>query len=111
MDSIKAMQILPNVAKQAQTGKTSPVSGRHTPEELKKIKKACADFEAIFTYELIKSMRKTVPEAKTGMNFGKDSYMMIIDQKLAENISNEGDGLGLQKMLFEQFTKINSPGR
>ena len=45
------------------------------------------------------------------MNFGKESYTMIIDQKLAENISNNGNGLGLQKMLFDQFTKTNLRGR
>ena len=111
MESIKSTQIFPSLVHEA--GKTSVKSAtsRHTSEELREIKKACADFEAIFTYEMIKSMRKTIPEQKTGMNFGKESYTMIIDQKLAENISNNGNGLGLQKMLFDQFTKTNLRGR
>jgi len=81
-------------------------SPKYSEEELKKLRKACADFESIFTYQLLKTMRKTIPESKTGMsNYGKDTYMMMMDQKLAESISAQNKGLGLQKVLFEQFTK------
>ena len=111
MDSMKLTQITPQFKQQTVSASSEPARARHSPEELKKIKKTCADFEAIFTYELIKSMRRSIPEQKTGMNFGKESYTMIIDQKLAENISNNGNGLGLQKMLFDQFTKTNLRGR
>ena len=84
-------------------------SPRYSEEELKKLKKACADFESIFTYQLLKAMRQTVPESKTGMsNFGKDTYTMMMDQKLAESISANGSGLGLQKVLYNQFTSQNS---
>lgn len=85
-------------------------SSKYSAEELKKLKKACADFESIFTYELLKTMRKTVLDNKTGMNYGKDTYMMIMDQKLAESISIHGNGLGLQKMLYEQFTNKQTHG-
>ncbi|MBP7232535.1 MAG: rod-binding protein [Syntrophaceae bacterium] len=81
-------------------------SARYSESELQKIKKACADFESLFTYELLKTMRKTVPENKTGMgNYGKDTFTMIIDQKLSENISSTDHGLGLKKVLYEQITK------
>ncbi len=84
------------------------ISSRYSEEELKKIKKACADFESIFTYQLLKTMRKTIPETKTGVsNYGKDTYTMMMDQKLAENISAKGDGLGLQKVLYEQLINKN----
>lgn len=83
-------------------------SSKYSQEELRKLRKACADFESIFTYELLKTMRKTVPENKNGMNYGKDTYKMIMDQKLAESISSNGNGMGLQKVLFEQFTKTNA---
>ncbi|PKN10764.1 MAG: hypothetical protein CVU72_00080 [Deltaproteobacteria bacterium HGW-Deltaproteobacteria-7] len=84
-------------------------SARYSEEELKKLKKACADFESIFTYQLLKTMRKTIPENKNGLNnYGKGTYTMIIDQKLAENISAKGDGLGLQRVLYEQLTKTNT---
>jgi len=84
------------------------VSSRYSEEELKKIKKACADFESIFTYQLLKTMRKTIPESKTGVsNYGKDTYTMMMDQKLAETISAKGDGLGLQKVLYDQLVNKN----
>jgi flagellar protein FlgJ len=84
-------------------------SSKYNEEEQKKLKKACADFESIFTYQLLKTMRKTIPENKTGMNnYGKETYTMMMDQKLAENISAKGDGLGLKKVLYEQLTRTNN---
>ncbi|MEE9912655.1 MAG: rod-binding protein [Deltaproteobacteria bacterium] len=84
-------------------------SPRYTEEELKKIKKACGDFESILTYQLLKTMRKTIPESANGTSHhGKDTYTMMMDQKLAESISAKGNGLGLQKVLYDQFTKTNA---
>ena len=75
-------------------------------EELQKIKKACQDFESIFTYYLLKNMRQTIPKNQdTVSSPGKDTYNMILDQKIAEDFSHRGNGLGLQKMLYEQMTK------
>jgi len=31
------------------------------PEKDKQLKKACADFESLFVYELFKAMRRTIP--------------------------------------------------
>ncbi|HOC59308.1 MAG TPA: rod-binding protein [Smithellaceae bacterium] len=105
MDVTTALQKLP-----VQTqGTEKASSSRYSEAELQKIKKACADFESLFTYELLKTMRKTVPETKTGMgNYGKDTFTMIIDQKLSENISATDHGLGLKKVLFEQITKTGA---
>jgi peptidoglycan hydrolase FlgJ len=84
-------------------------SSKYSEAELQKLKKTCADFESIFTYQLLKTMRKTIPESKTGMNdHGKETYTMMMDQKLAESISAKGNGLGLQKVLYEQLTKTNT---
>ncbi|MFO7569593.1 MAG: rod-binding protein [Smithellaceae bacterium] len=78
---------------------------RYNEEELKKLKKSCADFESIFTYQLIKTMRATIPKGeKIGESYGKETYTMMMDQKLAEEISSKGDGLGLKKVLYEQLT-------
>lgn len=79
---------------------------RQQNQDLTKIKKACRDFESIFTYYLMKTMRQTVPKSSLLGNFaGKDTYYMMMDQKVAEEMSNKGNGLGLQKVLFEQLTK------
>lgn len=75
-------------------------------EDIQKIKKVCRDFEAIFTYQLLKTMRQTIPKNTFLGNFtGKDTYNMLMDQKVAEDLANKGDGLGLQKMLFTQLTR------
>ena len=72
-------------------------------EKEKKLKKVCADFESIFIYHMLKKMRSTVPRngLVNGMT-GKDTYQMMMDQKVSEDLSNKG-GLGLQKMLFNQI--------
>jgi peptidoglycan hydrolase FlgJ len=82
------------------------VDGKKKAEELKKIKKACQDFESIFTYYLLKTMRQTVPKGSTISGFaGRDTYNMIMDQKVAEDLSRKGNGLGLNKILYDQMTK------
>ncbi len=72
----------------------------------KKLRQACADFESIFLYNLFKEMRKTV--SKSGLlpsAPGKDTYEMMFDQKVAEDLSKRGDGTGLQKVLYEQLRR------
>ena len=92
-----------NIIEQVKNTESTP---KQKKDDLQKIKKACKDFESIFTYYLLKTMRETVPKgANLGSSSGKDTYYMLMDQKVAEELSNKGNGLGLQKMLFEQLTK------
>lgn len=65
------------------------------------LKKACADFESVLAYYLFKSMRETVPDG--GLFKKEDTFSMLMDQKLAEQISQKGEGLGLQNTLFRQL--------
>jgi flagellar protein FlgJ len=89
-----------------ESGAKKTASAKMNDAELKKLKKTCADFESIFTYQLLKTMRQTIPQTQTGMsNFGKDTYTMMMDQKLAESIASKGNGLGLQKVLYDQLTR------
>ena len=70
----------------------------------KKLKKACADFEAMLVFQLLKTMRQSVP--KNGFlkpSQGQATYEMMLDQKIAEELANRGGGLGLQKMLYNQM--------
>jgi len=68
-----------------------------------RLQKACADFEAIFISYMLKTMRNTVP--KSGLNEfpGKDTYTMLMDQKVAEDLAKRGGGMGIQEMLLHQF--------
>lgn len=86
------------------TAKTA--SSKMSEADRQRLKKACADFESIFTYQLIKSMRRTIPKSQTGLGgFGKDTYSSMMDQKLAETISSNGEGMGIQKVLYDQLTQ------
>jgi flagellar protein FlgJ len=72
----------------------------------KKLRKACRDFESIFLFNLFKEMRKTIP--RSGMlpaAPGKETFEMMFDQKVAEDLSGRGEGMGLQKMLYEQLRR------
>jgi peptidoglycan hydrolase FlgJ len=78
------------------------------PAQEKKLKKACADFESMLVFQLLKTMRQTVP--KDGLlkaSQGEETYRMILDQKIADDLANKGQGLGLQKMLYNQILRQN----
>jgi len=85
--------------------KTDVKSSKYSEAELKKLKKVCADFESIFTYQLLKTMRQSIPKSQMGMsNYGKDTYTTIVDQKMAESIAAQDNGIGLKKVLYDQLT-------
>lgn len=93
-------KILSNSPANPKTGPTT------ASEREKKLKKTCADFEALLVYQLLKTMRQTIP--KSGFlreSHGKDTYEMMLDQKIADDLAKKGQGLGLQKMLYNQIAK------
>jgi flagellar protein FlgJ len=74
----------------------------------KKLKQACADFEALLVFQLLKTMRQSVP--RNGFlkpSQGQETYEMMLDQKIAEDLAGKGGGLGLQKMLYNQMMERN----
>ena len=72
-------------------------------EKDRRLRKSCADFEALFISYIFQTMRKTVPENTYMTKMpGKDSYTMIMDHKLSEDLARRG-GIGLQKVLYEQL--------
>ena len=81
-----------------------------TPEKEKQLKKACADFEALFVYELFKTMRRTVPQGGLlPKSVKNDSWDMIMDQNVAEELSKRNGGLGLQKIMYEHVVRAMGP--
>lgn len=72
----------------------------------KKLRKACAAFESFMIYYLLKTMRRSVPQGGLFPNTpGKDTYNMMLDQKIAEKAAErKGGGLGLQKVLYDQLS-------
>ncbi len=71
----------------------------------KKLHKACADFESLFIFQMLKTMRDTIPaDGLLGKTAGKDVYDMMMDQKVSEELAKKG-GMGLQKVLFNQLSR------
>ena len=89
-----------------QTPAAPEKASERSEEEEKKLKKACADSEAIFISLMFRTMRQTVPTSGYFKAMpGKDVYTMMMDQKLAEELAHRGGGLGIQKMLYNQLNK------
>lgn len=78
-------------------------------EKDRKLRKSCADFEALFISYIFQTMRKTIPESQTATRMpGKDTYTMIVDHKLSEDLARRG-GIGLQKILYNQLKRPEEP--
>jgi len=73
------------------------------------LKKACEDFESVFTYQLLKSMRSTVDKCELFHGGqGEEIYQEMLDQELAGSMSGGGSN-SIANMLYEQL-KRNYPG-
>ncbi len=78
-------------------------SGEGKDPRVEKLKKAVQGFEAIFIHEIFKVMRRTV--MKGGLFDGgirEDIYTTMMDMELSKKIS-QGGGIGLSRILFEEF--------
>ncbi|MHB8770866.1 MAG: rod-binding protein [Syntrophales bacterium] len=91
---------------EAQGATKSPQTTAGDAQRDAKLRKACRDFEALFLFNLFKEMRQTVPRSGLLPSApGKETFQMMFDQKVAEDLSGRGEGMGLQKMLYEQLRR------
>jgi len=77
--------------------------GEFSETEIKKLKQAAQDFESIFITQILKNMRKSVPESKL---FGNDNasefYTSLFDENIAKSISSKG-GLKIADTLIKSM--------
>jgi len=69
-----------------------------------RLRKACADFEAIILEKILELGRKTT--IKSGLmdgGFAEEMYQSIHDHELAERMSG-GHGMGFGEMLYRQIS-------
>jgi murein DD-endopeptidase MepM/ murein hydrolase activator NlpD len=67
------------------------------------LKKACKEFESIFTYQLLKSMRSTVDKCDLFHGgHGEEVYESLLDQELAKNMAGLGSN-SLADFLYRQL--------
>ncbi len=70
------------------------------------LRKACADFEALFLHKLMQTMRKTIP--KSGLLHGglpQEIYTDMLDEKISETAASAGKGTGLGERLYEDMKR------
>ena len=68
------------------------------------LQKATQQFEGYFLHELLKEMRKTVPEDKllADKSHGEETFRDMMDQTLTDSMSSRGD-VGIAKMMYDQL--------
>ncbi len=81
------------------------LSGSANAKKVEQLRKACADFEAIFIAKMLKSVRESSEEDSIfGNGFGADLYRGLFEEKVSEKLAESG-GLGIGKALFDQLSE------
>jgi len=74
----------------------------------KEIKKACQEFESVFTYELLKSMRQTVDKCDLfSGGEGEEIYESLLDQELSKRMTGYGSN-SIAELLYRQLVRIDA---
>jgi Rod binding domain-containing protein len=70
-----------------------------------KLRRVCKEFESIFTYEILKSMRRTVEKGDLFHGGqGEEIYESLLDQELAKSIAGKGPH-SLAEQLYRQLKR------
>lgn len=73
-------------------------------DDPKRLKKACQEFESLFIYYLLKTMREGITESSLfGVRREEKFYQSLVDQQLARQIASS-EGIGVAEMLFDKLS-------
>jgi murein DD-endopeptidase MepM/ murein hydrolase activator NlpD len=76
-----------------------------TPDRDEQLKKACKEFESVFTNELLKSMRRTIEKCDLFHGGqGEEIYESLLDQELSKKMAGLSPG-SLANVLYRQFKR------
>lgn len=96
-----------SIPRQLNTWTEKTAAGKEKPvpsEDEKRLMETCRDFEAIFLGELLKSMRKTIPQGGLlAKSFGQDVFQSMLDTEYAK-IMAQSRSTGLAEILFQQLS-------
>ncbi len=82
-------------------------------DEKLRLKKATKEFESFFSYQLLKSMRKTIPKSELteggafSGGMGKDIFTDMFDMKMAKQMTQKSDR-SISAVLYRSLEKIIS---
>lgn len=75
-------------------------------EDERKLLEVCKDFESIFVNMMIKQMRKTVVDSGfTEKSNAREIFESMYDEEIVKNISKNGQGIGLAKVMFDNLKR------
>ena len=73
------------------------------------LKKAVADFEALFIQQMLKSMRDTIDKGDLFHGgSGEEVYTSLLDEELSKDMAKAG-GIGLSAMLLRELSSDDAP--
>jgi Rod binding domain-containing protein len=68
---------------------------------------AAKGMEASFVKEMMRAMRKTVPESEEAQNNrGLQIFRGMLDDHYSESASNQGNGVGLAELIVKQVKEM-----
>jgi flagellar protein FlgJ len=72
-------------------------------KNLQSLRKSCREFEAIYTQEMYKAMRKTVPDSGLfEKDMASELYKEMLDMEMAK-ASAAGKGNGIGEAMYQQM--------
>ena len=88
------------------SGNSLPVKNP-AEERDKKLKEACKQFESIFTYEMLKSMRSSIQKCDLfSGGQAEEVYQSLLDQELSKKMAGNGSN-SIADLLYQQFKQID----
>lgn len=88
-----------NVTKQAEQ------LGKRKSKSQEALMEAAEQFEALFLYQLMSEMRRTVPDTDLlGNRQAEKLFQSMLNQEMATH-SAKSQGVGLAKMIYEQMSR------
>ena len=89
------------------TNQHLPLPQAGTMKEDKELRRACADFEALITNQMLTTMRNSLPREDEGLfakSYAETMFQSMLDEELAKEMSR-GKGMGLGEMLYQNLLK------
>jgi Rod binding domain-containing protein len=83
---------------------------RRLETEKKRLHKAAREMESVFLYQVLRAMRKSIPESEKGSGaalggLGKDVYTQMFDQELAMRMAGDG-GRSIAEHIYRSLEKV-----